>query len=85
MLLLSNLCLIALLGVDAGAAATVSAGALRPVAAATPQAPPVLQFKQNKPSPSGGTPEPASMLLLVGGALGYGAWRLRRPQNPKES
>lgn len=28
--------------------------------------------------PSGGTPEPASMLLLVGGALGYGAHRLRR-------
>ncbi|MCU0862438.1 MAG: PEP-CTERM sorting domain-containing protein [Planctomycetes bacterium] len=30
---------------------------------------------------SGGTPEPASMLLLVGGALGYGAHRLRRARS----
>jgi hypothetical protein len=30
------------------------------------------------PSPGAGTPEPATMLLLAGGALGYGAYRLRR-------
>lgn len=32
-------------------------------------------------SPSGGTPEPTSMLLLVGGAIGYGAYRLKRAKN----
>ena len=38
------------------------------------------------PLPSGGTPEPATILLLVGGALGYGANRLRRArQNRHES
>lgn len=33
--------------------------------------------------PSGGTPEPATMLLLAGGALGYGAYRMRR-RNPDD-
>lgn len=33
--------------------------------------------------PGGGTPEPASMLLLVGGALGYGAHRLRRARGER--
>ena len=35
--------------------------------------------------PSGGTPEPATMLLLVGGALGYGANRLRRARQNRNS
>lgn len=29
------------------------------------------------PPPGGGTPEPLTILLLAGGALGYGALRLR--------
>ncbi|MBL8726113.1 MAG: PEP-CTERM sorting domain-containing protein [Planctomycetes bacterium] len=33
--------------------------------------------------PSGGTPEPASLLLLAGGALGYGAVRRLRKRNGK--
>ncbi len=39
------------------------------------------------PSPGAGTPEPATMLLLAGGALGYGAYRLRRRNGdaPKDS
>jgi hypothetical protein len=38
------------------------------------------------PSPGSGTPEPATMLLLAGGALGYGAYRLRRrnSETPKD-
>jgi hypothetical protein len=38
-------------------------------------------------SPGAGTPEPATMLLLAGGALGYGAYRLRRRNTdaPKDS
>ncbi len=32
-------------------------------------------------SPSGGTPEPTSMLLLVGGAVGYGVYRLKRAKS----
>lgn len=31
--------------------------------------------------PSGGTPEPTSLLLLAGGALGYGAVRRLRKRN----
>ena len=30
------------------------------------------------PSPSGGTPEPASLLLLAGGAMAYGSLRFRK-------
>lgn len=32
-------------------------------------------------SPSGGTPEPTSVLLLVGGAVGYGVYRLKRAKS----
>jgi hypothetical protein len=34
--------------------------------------------------PGSGTPEPATMLLLAGGALGYGAYRMRRRNNTNE-
>jgi hypothetical protein len=34
--------------------------------------------QKGKNGPGGGTPEPASMLLLVGSAVGYGVYRLRR-------
>lgn len=37
------------------------------------------------PSPGGGTPEPATMLLLAGGALGYGAYRMRRKNGSDEA
>lgn len=33
------------------------------------------------PQPGGGIPEPATMLLLAGGALGYGAYRMKRARN----
>jgi len=33
------------------------------------------------PQPGGGVPEPATILLLAGGALGYGAYRLKNPRN----
>jgi hypothetical protein len=36
------------------------------------------QGKPERPAPSAGTPEPATLLLLAGGALGYGVYRLRR-------
>lgn len=38
-----------------------------------------------KPSapPGGGTPEPTTLLLLAGGAVGYGALRLSRKRGEK--
>ncbi len=36
---------------------------------------------RRNPPPSGGTPEPVTMLLLAGGALTYGALRLRGRKN----
>lgn len=35
-------------------------------------------IKGRGPGPAGGTPEPVSVLLMAGGALGYGFLRLRR-------
>lgn len=37
------------------------------------------------PQPGGSIPEPATMLLLAGGALGYGAFRLKRSRNGTNS
>jgi hypothetical protein len=39
------------------------------------------QGKPMRPSPSAGTPEPATFLLLAGGAVGYGVLRFRRRKN----
>jgi hypothetical protein len=43
-----------------------------------PQGPTMSGRSSRTAPPSGGTPEPATMLLLAGGALGYGAYRMRR-------
>ncbi len=48
------------------------------LAAISPQEVPAVGLGRGGRPPSGGTPEPASILLLVGGALGYGAYRLKR-------
>jgi len=57
------------------AAVPVSASVLVEVAVALPQ-----DGGIPKPAtpPGGGTPEPTTMLLLAGGAIGYGALRLAR-------
>lgn len=51
--------------------------AVRPAAVSPQEVPAAGPGRGGRP-PSGGTPEPASILLLVGGALGYGAYRLKR-------
>ena len=35
-------------------------------------------------SPSGGTPEPTSVLLLTGGAVAYGAYRMKRARDQQK-
>lgn len=85
MILLSKLCLLAIAGL--GDSATVTTAEPEATTLAAPQQPNVARpagFKPGGSMPSGGTPEPASILLLVGGALGYGAFRLTR-RNSKES
>lgn len=70
------------LGLFAGLGPTVTA--MQPLsweprlAAVSPQEVPAAGLGRGGRPPSGGTPEPASILLLVGGALGYGAYRLKR-------
>ncbi len=51
-----------------------------PVVEADAIAAPAPQGRGRRPNspPSGGTPEPTTLLLLAGGALGYGALRLAR-------
>ncbi len=46
--------------------------------AAAPQNPDSDYMGKKYPSPSGGTPEPTSMLLLAGGAAVYGSMRFRK-------
>jgi len=84
MTLLPNLCLIAFLGADASSLPLTNASPIATVQQA-PQGLGGVQFKGGSSSPTGGTPEPGSILLLVGGALGYGAWRVQRKKNTKES
>ncbi len=36
-------------------------------------------------TPSGGTPEPTTLLLLAGGALGYGAVRMMRKRGASQN
>jgi hypothetical protein len=43
-----------------------------------PQGPTSSGRSSRTAPPGSGTPEPATMLLLAGGALGYGAYRMRR-------
>ncbi|MFT4515233.1 MAG: hypothetical protein ACI91B_003947 [Planctomycetota bacterium] len=55
--------------------------------AAAPQSPDSGGTGHRRPNPAGGTPEPASMLLLAGGALAYGGLRHRKRSKknvPKE-
>ncbi len=87
MILLSNLCVLAFLGADVHANVAIAADHASPIAAVEPQGPPVQFFPdaEDTVGPSGGTPEPGSILLLVGSALGYGAWRLKRNKDTKES
>lgn len=64
--------------------AALSASPIAPPAVdALPQGPTVSSngIATRGAAPGGGTPEPATMLLLAGGALGYGAYRMRRPRN----
>ena len=49
--------------------------------AVLPQGPNRPTPGRRNPPPSGGTPEPMTMLLLAGGALTYGALRLRGRKN----
>jgi hypothetical protein len=54
---------------------TLDASLATPAAVVAPQDFPA---SRGSSSPSGGTPEPTSMLLLAGGAVGYGMYRLAR-------
>lgn len=85
MILLSNLCVLAFLGADASASCVIAADHAVPIAVVEPQGPPMQFNPKGSAAPSGGTPEPGSILLLVGSALGYGAWRLKRNKDAKES
>lgn len=85
MILLPNLCALAFLGADAGASPATAPNSTPAITVEVPQGPPMQFNPKGSAAPSGGTPEPGSMLLLVGSALGYGAWRLKRSRNTKES
>lgn len=88
MIVLPKLCLLSLLGAEASPSPVPTLHALvgLPAYASAPQqSPKPVQFKSGSSSPTGGTPEPGSILLLVGGALGYGAWRLQKRKGAAES
>lgn len=89
MIVLPKLCLLGLLSAEASPSVAVTAAhalvTLPPRAAAQHQNPKPVQFKSGGSSPTGGTPEPGSILLLVGGALGYGAWRLQQRKGTSET
>ena len=57
-----------------------------PVAMAAPQGVSKPPGKGGGSLPSGGTPEPTGLLLLIGGAVGVGAYWLKQGKNraPKE-
>lgn len=57
-----------------------------PVAMSAPQGVSSPPGKGGGSLPSGGTPEPTGLLLLVGGAVGVGAYWLKQGKNraPKE-
>lgn len=83
---LAQLCLLAALNSPMAASfdgpaivsSAVSSSAMTVVA---PQGPNRPTPGRRNPPPSGGTPEPMTMLLLAGGALTYGALRLRGRKN----
>lgn len=86
MITFAQLCLLAALhspSVGPFDASAVPAAALAPVVieAVLPQNPNRPTPGRRNPLPGGGTPEPMTMLLLAGGALSYGALRLRRRKN----
>jgi hypothetical protein len=87
MIVLPKICLLALLGAEASPAMASALHTPAPplVTAVPQQSPKPVQFKSGSSSPTGGTPEPGSILLLVGGALGYGAWRLQKRKGAAET
>jgi hypothetical protein len=64
--------------VKAGLLAMVVAGSLTAAPQGPGSGPSLTQFQRPGPAPSGGTPEPASLLLLAGGAVAYGVVRRRK-------
>jgi hypothetical protein len=84
MVLSTLLCLAAGNATIASPAAVVERVA--PVAVRVPQGFGSTPGKGGGALPGGGTPEPTGLLLLVGGALGLGGYRLKNARNraPKE-
>ena len=79
MLLVAELCLLATLN-----AATPIEPALEPQGRPAPSSAAGARPRNDSgAAPGAGTPEPATVLLLAGSALGYGAYRLgrRKPAN----
>jgi hypothetical protein len=61
-----------------GVLALLAAGSLTAAPQGPGSGPTLTQYQRPTPTPAGATPEPASLLLLAGGAVAYGVVRRRK-------